>query len=169
MAPVADELPSAKGGLAVPLPERDDRGRVRSPAAARALAKLPRRRDMVPAGFATDPRFEQFAKWRRVWLRNRRAEVCAVTGGCSHGVGAMLNAASWAYASAEFASFVAAETGNVDVFKTAASLQTSARGHDAMAWELAVKEGEARKRTIDPKNDPFLRMFRGDAAEEVKK
>jgi hypothetical protein len=144
LPPVAGEMPSAPEGAAVPLPDRDAHGRIRSSAAARALARLPRRRDMLPAGLVLDSRFKPFNRSRLEWLRKRRAEVCTATGGCSHGVGAMLNAAAWSYAAGEFAAMLAAERGDVDLFQTAASLTTTARGHDAMAWDLAVKESKQR-------------------------
>src|SRR5581483_4719769 len=115
LAPVIGEQRAAPDGAAVPLPERDSHGKVRSSAAARALARLPRRRDMMPANLACDPRFEPFNRSRQDWLRKRRAEVCASTGACSHGVGAMLNAASWSYAAGEFAAALAAETGDVEM------------------------------------------------------
>jgi hypothetical protein len=162
--PAANELPSPVAGAAVPLAEgRDAQGRIRSTATAKALASLPRRREMVPATLACDPRFAAYDRSRREWLRKRRSEVCSATGGVSHGVGAMLNAAAWSYAAAEFAAALAAETGNVDLFKASASLATTARGHDRMAWELASIEGATRHDESDP-----LAAIRAAAAERSR-
>ncbi len=148
-APVEGELPQPNAGAAgaAPLADgRDGKGRLRSSAAASALAKLPRRSKYLPRTYACDPRFEPFNRSRVEWLAKRRGEVCDATGAVSHGVGAMLNAAAWSYAAGEFLSALAAERGDPELFKQAASLTTTARGHDRMAWELAVLEGQTRPR-----------------------
>jgi hypothetical protein len=140
-----DEQPFAPAGAAVPLAAgRDAAGRVRSTAAARALAKLPRRGSVLPRKIACDPRFEPHNRRRLEWLRARRAELYAATGGVSHGVGAMLASAAWLYAGSEFAAELGAASGNVDWLKTSAALSTQARGHDMGAWEMAVREAKVR-------------------------
>ena len=141
-----DELPFAPAGAAVPLGEgRDRSGRLRTSAAARAMAKLPRRGAFVPRKLACDPRFEPHNRRRLEWLKARRSELAAATGGVSHGVGAMLAAAAWQHAAGEFAAELGAETGNVELFKTAATLSSTARQHDLAAWELACREAQARR------------------------
>ena len=67
-----------------------------------------------------------------------------MTGGVSHAVGAMLSAAAWLYAAGEYAAERAAASGDVDMFKSAASLTATARTHDMGAWEMAVREQAAR-------------------------
>ena len=149
-----DEQPYTEPGQAAPLVVRDGRGRVTSTAAARALAKLPRRDVYVPRRIACDPRFEAHNRRRTEWTRNRRRELYEATGGVSHGVGAMVAAAGWLYAAGEFAAELAAQTGDLDGFKSAASLAATARTHDFGAWELAVREGKARIGRGDP-NTPW--------------
>ncbi len=141
-----DEQPFASADLALPLEGgRDRSGRIRTAAAASAMAKLPRRGAFLPRKLACDPRFEVHNRRRLEWLRARRLELAAATGGVSHGVGAILAAAAWQHAAGELAAELAAEQGNVELFKTAATLTATARQHDLAAWELAVREGQARK------------------------
>lgn len=143
-----DELPQAQAAGADPLSTgRDERKRVRTTAAARAMAKLPRRDRFVPRKFACDPRFEPHNRRRLEWQRRRMAELQAAHGGVSHGVGAMLSAAAWLYAGGEFAAELAAESGDVEQFKVAATLTSTARQHELAAWELSAREAQARPRT----------------------
>lgn len=140
-----NEQPFAPAGAPVPLEGgRDRSGRVRTAEAARAMAKLPRRGAFLPRKLACDPRFEPHNRNRHDWLRARRAELYAATGGVSHGVGAMLASAAWMYSAAEFAAELGAEQGNADMFKASSSLSSTARQHDLAAWELAVREAQAR-------------------------
>jgi hypothetical protein len=146
-----DEQPSPEPGQAAPLVRRGDRGRVADSASARALAKLPRRDRYVPRAIACDPRFAVHNRRRVEWTRKRRQELHEATGGVSHGVGAMIAAAGWLYAAGEFAAELAAQSGDLEGFRTAASLTATARTHDMGAWELATREGQARPRgPIDP-------------------
>lgn len=146
-----DEQPTPEPGQAAPLVRRADRGRVADTASARALALMPRRGRYVPRAIACDPRFEVHNRRRVEWTRNRRRELYEATGGVSHGVGAMVAAAGWLYAAGEFAAELAAQTGDLDGFKSAASLTATARTHDIGAWELATREGQVRPRApIDP-------------------
>jgi hypothetical protein len=138
-----DEQPS-KAAEADPLATgRDAAGKVRDTASARALAKLPRRTKILPRKLATDPRFEPHNRRRLEWQRKRVAELAGAHGHVSHGVGAMLNAAAWLYAGAEFAAELAAETGDLDMFKVSASLSGTARQHELASWELSAREASA--------------------------
>jgi hypothetical protein len=140
-----DELPQAQAGGADPLATgRDAAQRVRTTAAARAMARLPRRSRFLPRKLACDPRFEPHNRRRLEWQRKRLAELSAAHGGVSHGVGAMLNAAAWLYAGGEFAAELAAEAGDLEGFKAAATLTSTARQHELAAWELAAREAQAR-------------------------
>jgi hypothetical protein len=58
----------------------------------------------------------------------------------------MLAAAAWLYSGGEFCAERAAASGDVELFKAAASLSATARTHDMGAWELATREAEARRR-----------------------
>lgn len=139
----ADELAPAQAAGPDPLAAGRDSGkRVRTTEAARALAKLPRRPRNVPRNIACDPRFAPYNARRLEWQRKRMAELQASHGHVSHGVGAMLNAAAWLYAAGEFAAELAAGDGNVEGFKTAATLTSTARQHELTAWELASREAQ---------------------------
>lgn len=141
-----DEQPTAQAAGADPLATgRDDRKRVRTTAAARAMAKLPRRSRFVPRALACDPRFVAHNRRRLEWQRKRMAELQTAHGGVSHGVGAMLNAAAWLYAGGEFAAERAAESGDIELFKLAAMLTGTARQHELAAWELSAREATTRK------------------------
>jgi len=139
-----DEQPYAQAGAAAPLVIRGADGRVADSASARAMAKMPRGAAFVPRKIKCDPRFLVHNRRRLEWLRRRRTELHEMTGGVSHAVGAMLSAAAWLYAAGEFAAERAAETGEIDLFKSAASLTATARTHDMGAWELSVREQAAR-------------------------
>lgn len=139
-----DEQRFVRADAPAPLVARDDRGRVVSSAAARALAKMPRAGSFLPRSVKCDARFGVHNRRRLTWLRRRRAELAQLTGEVSHGVGAMLAAAAWLYAGGEYCCERAAETGDTDLFRVAASLTATARTHDFGAWELAVREADAR-------------------------
>ena len=151
-----DEQPTA-AGLAGPLATaRDAGGRVRGTAAARALAKLPRRSPFLARKLTCDPRFEPHNHTRLEWLKGRRNELAAMTGGVSRGVGAMLASAAWLYAAGEFMAERGAETGDADLFKAAASLTATARQHDLAAWELSTREGKVRAEAATPETLPWF-------------
>jgi hypothetical protein len=141
-----DEQQRAPADRAEPLKTgRDERMRVRTTEAARALAKLPRRQTFVPRKLATDPRFEPHNRRRLEYLKRRRAELTDTWGGVSHGVGALLASEAWLWAAGEFASELGAETGSGEHFKTASVLYAQAKGLSAAAWEMASAEGEKRR------------------------
>ena len=125
----ADEQPQAQRVGPDPLVlGRDQKTkRVLTSEAARALAKLPRRRKLLPRSVACDPAFERFYRDSITWLKGRIAEHHASHGGVSRGVGAMLNQARWLWAGAEFASERAAQQGDVAGFREAAALSSHAR------------------------------------------
>ena len=141
-----DEQPSAQAAGADPLATgRDAAQRVRTTAAARAMAKLPRRSRFLPRSLACDARFEPHNRRRLEWQRKRMAELQAAHGHVSHGVGAMVAAAAWLYAGGEFAAELAAQGGDVEGFRTAATLTSTARQHDFAAWELCAREAQVRR------------------------
>lgn len=140
-----DEQPSPPAGGAGPLATgRDAAGRIRSSAAARALAKLPRRSAFVPRKLACDPRYEVHNRRRLEYLRHRRDEHLRAWGHVSHGVGAMLSSAAWLWSAGEFASELGAEGGDAEHFKTASALYAQAKQLEAAAWELNEREARAR-------------------------
>jgi hypothetical protein len=109
------------------------------------MAQLPRRGAFIPRKLACDARFEPHNHRRLEWLKARRLEIAQATGAVSHGVGAMLAAAAWGYAGGEFASELAAETGDVELFKVAATLTSTARQTDMACWEMANREAKTRQ------------------------
>ncbi len=130
---------------------RDARGQVRTPEAARALAKLPRRRDVLPATVACHPDFEVHYRRRLDWRDRRRAELVLVgRGHLSHGVGARLNLAAWLFAGSEFAAEQGAKTGNLALLGTAANLGAKADRLDWSAYHLAVREAALRDEHLTP-------------------
>lgn len=153
----ADEQPPAQAVGADPLATgRDANKRVRTPAAARAMAKLPRRGRFVPRAIACDPRFEAHNRRRLEWQQRRTAELQTAHGGVSYGVAAMLNAAAWLYAAGEFAAERAAETADVEAFKQAAALTSTARQHELAAWELAAREAQTRPKAASALADRVM-------------
>lgn len=146
-----DEQPFAQAVGPDPIASgRDAAGKLRSAAAARAMAQLPRRSRFIPKKLACDPRFASHNAHRLEWQRKRMAELQAAHGHVSHGVGAMLNAAAWLYAGGEFAATLAAEAGDPEGFKAAASLTSTARQHELAAWELAAREAQTRPKARNP-------------------
>lgn len=139
----ADEQPKAQAAGPDPISSgRDSLGKIRSSDAARAMAKLPRRSRFMPRKLACDPRFAPHNARRLEWQRKRLAELATAHGHADHSVGAMVNAAGWGYAAGEFAAELAAETGDLDLFKTAAHLTSVARQNDMAAWEMCARAGE---------------------------
>jgi len=153
----AAEQPPAQAAGADPLAAGRDpvTKRLRTTEAARALAKLPRRSRHLPRAIVCSPGFEPHNRRRLEWQSKRMAELQAAHGGVSHGVGAIINAAAWLHAGGEFAAEQAAATGNVELFKTAASLTGQARQHELTAWELCSREAVAR-----PVESPRERIMR---------
>jgi hypothetical protein len=145
-----DEQARPPGGAAPLVTDRDAAGRVRSSAAARQLASLPRRFAFVPRKLACDPRFEPHNRRRLEYLRRRRAELCTAWGHVSHGVGAMLAGEAWLWAAGEMAAELGAASADAESFKTASSLYAQAKQLAASAWELAEREAAAKpKAQID--------------------
>ncbi len=144
-----NELPKAQAVGPDPLQTgRDPKTkRLQTSEAARAMAKLPRKSRFVPKALACNPRFASHNVRRLEWQRKRLAELHTAHGGVSHGVGAMLNAAAWLYSAGEFAAELAAESGDIELFKSAASLTSTARQHELAAWELSAREAQARPKT----------------------
>jgi hypothetical protein len=144
----ADEQPPPATDVADPLADgRDRQGRVRTREAASALARLPRRRDLLPAVLgASSPEFEPHYKRRLEWREHRRSELVALgRGALSFGVLARLNHAAWLFAGAEFAAAQAAKTGRLDLLSTSATLAAQADRLDWSAYHMACREARLRE------------------------
>ncbi len=158
-----DEQPYTEAAGAGALVTRGPGGRLDGTASARALAKMPRGTRYVSRDVVCDPKFTPHNRRRLRWLRKRRAELHEMTGGVSHGVGAMLAAASWLYAAGEFCCELAAEKADPELFKVAGNLTATARTHDMGAWEMATREAQARPKVW---RDP-LAAFRRPEDDEL--
>jgi hypothetical protein len=160
-----DEQPDAQATGPDPIAAgRDATGKVRSTAAAVALAKLPRKSKFIPRKLSCDQRFEPHNRRRLEWQRKRLAELQAAHGAVSYGVGAMVNAAAWLYAGAEFAAELAAESGDPEGFRAAGSLSSTARQHELASWELSAREAQNRPKT--PAAVPWLTSGDDDSKEK---
>jgi hypothetical protein len=80
-------------------------------------------------------------------------------GSVSAGVGAIVESAAQTLAASRFVHLLAAETGDAELFKQAATLASTARQHELAAWELAAREAGARPRPALPN---LLSMFGGE-------
>jgi hypothetical protein len=148
-----DEQPMPPIAIADPLADGRDpvTKRVRTREAASALARLPRRRDVLPEVLACAPGFERHYRHRLEWRDRRRGELLAVGRGVlSHGVGARLDRAAWLFAGSEFASELGAKSGDVAMFATAGQLAAQADRLDWSAYHMAVREAQVREQTVDP-------------------
>ncbi|RYZ03759.1 MAG: hypothetical protein EOO73_26350 [Myxococcales bacterium] len=92
-----------------------------------------------------DPRYRPFARWGARYGAHRRRELARAHGGSiSAGVGALVESAAHAMAASRFVQSLAAEAGDAEAFKQAASLACIARQHELAAWELAAREAACR-------------------------
>jgi hypothetical protein len=142
-----DEQPTPPTRLTDPFAEGRDpvTKRVTTREAAQALRRLPRRTDVLPGSLACHPDFTRHYRHRLEWRDRRRGELLAVgRGAMSHGVGARLDRAAWLFAGSEFASELAAKTGDVEMFATAGQLAAQADRLDWSAYHMAVREAELR-------------------------
>jgi hypothetical protein len=143
----ADEQPMPPAAITDPLAEGRDpvTKRIRTREAAAALARLPRRRDVLPKALACHADFQKHYRHRLEWRDRRRGELLAVgRGQLSHGVGARLDRAAWLFAGSEFASELGAKTGDVALFAMAGQLAAQADRLDWSAYHMAVREASLR-------------------------
>ncbi len=86
--------------------------------------------------------------WTVVWLRHRLKEYCEIHGYASAGVCASLERAAEQYADSDFLRATAASSGSKDIANAlhqASRHAQLARSHELAAWELAAREGAAKK------------------------
>lgn len=147
-----DEQPRPEAGRADPLVTgRDELKRVRTTAAAQALARLPRRGRYLPRAIACAEDFKPYEGRRAAYIDGRRSELHAAWGALSRGVCAMLYAESWLWAGTEYAAEKGARTGDIEHFKTSGTLAMQAKQLAAAAWELASREAvvKPKAKTVD--------------------
>lgn len=158
-----DELPSpvpAPTGPVAGVTRRQD-GTVNTPEAARALGrqgglvKAKRVRLARSLGLSADSlQCEGFAPYRRAasaFRRHHTSELALQSGGS---VGAapcsMVASAALQLAASRFLFDQAAMTGDPAIFKTASTLSNDSRQNLLAAYELAVREAEARAKAAGP-------------------
>jgi hypothetical protein len=159
----ADELPSATP----PNTDRADRGPDGRflPGNRTATAKRIRpgpQGALVALEARADPYWQAANRWSKQYSSHRRAELTSLHGGeLSAGVSAMIESASHALGDARYLRAKAAETGDPEMLKTAASLAKDARQAERDAWALAAHEAAARPKKaadypwlIQPKKEP---------------
>ena len=78
------------------------------------------------------------------------AELQDAHGFVSSGAGAMLVSAGWLYAAGECAAELAGESLDFDLFRTAASLTSTARQHELAAWKLGAARVRRARRGAAP-------------------
>lgn len=86
--------------------------------------------------------------WTRTWLRHRLKEYVEIHGYASAGVCALLERAAEQYADGDFLRASIASSGSQDIAEglhQAARHAQLARSHELAAWELAAREGAAKK------------------------
>jgi hypothetical protein len=128
-------------------------GTVRTTAAAKALASLPRRGRYLPREIEAAEDFKPYELRRRDYLEGRAGELYRAWGPSSRGVLAMVYAESWLWAGSEYSNEKGARTGEIDHFKTAGTLAMQAKQLAAAAWELADRESTVRSHDDGP--DPW--------------
>ncbi|GMV19951.1 MAG: hypothetical protein AMXMBFR56_81750 [Polyangiaceae bacterium] len=130
---------------------RDGKGRITSSEKAREMARLRHvRPDFVRVEVACTPEFEPFNRRRQELVRQRVAELHAMFGGVSAGIGSMLRAWGWAVAFGEYLAHQAAQTGNPELMEQSGRALARASVELAKAYELAGKEHKARPKPPAP-------------------
>lgn len=160
-----DEQPFPQPDRADPLTSgRDAAGKIRTTAAATALAKLPRRGRYVPREIGCAEDFKPYEGRRRDYIEGRRGELYRAWGPLSRGVCAMLYAESWLWSGSEYSAEKGARTGEIDHFKTAGALSMQAKQLSAAAWELAEREAKVSRATTNP-HDALIAALSSEATQ----
>lgn len=145
-----DELPKP-GRDAGALIVRDGGGRVRDSEAARRLASMRKAMpDFVRREIACAGDFKPFNRYRREWTRKRIAELHEATGGCSVAVAALVRAAGWGVAFGEYLATQGAESLDATTIEQSGKVLARASLESQKAYELAVREGSARRAQAPP-------------------
>jgi hypothetical protein len=152
-----DELPDAVPADAVPLTGvvRRQNGTVLTSEAARALGrrgglkKAGRVRLARSLGIEGLERLEAFAPYRRsaaAFRRHHCRDLARQAGGeLGAGPSSMVASAALQLAASRFVFAQASETGDANLFKVASSLSNDSRQNLLAAYELAIREAQARR------------------------
>jgi hypothetical protein len=154
-----DELPAPMAGVVVPLARRPN-GTIADSAAAKALgarggaAKASKRALLTGLGLANlgdEDAFKPY--WVAVddWVKNHLEVLAGMTGGAvGPGPASIIGTAGVQLAASRFFSDQGTKSGSPKLFETASKLGDASRQNLLAAYELARREGEARKNNIDP-------------------
>jgi hypothetical protein len=93
-----------------------------------------------------DPLYSVCLKDAQKYRKYRARELCVAHGYVSAGANALLSSAALALAASRFVYAKVAETGEIGLLKLASQLADSARQNELTAWEMAAREGTARKK-----------------------
>lgn len=93
-----------------------------------------------------DPEYKKALKDAAVYRKYRSRELCVAHGYVSAGASSLLTTASLALAASRYLYGRVCVTGDVALLKTASQLADSARQNELAAWELAAREGTARRK-----------------------
>lgn len=140
---------------------RDGHGKIRSTEAARALASL-RRPKLVPIKYTFLDRFVPHNARRLEWQQQRLEELTRLFGEVSVGVAALIGAAGWHHAAAEFAHEQGLRNDDIEQFGLATRFSNAARANVLSAFDLCKSEAEVRRR-----NDPNAGNSMGELLTQI--
>ena len=122
-----------------------------------------RGRDGLKSDFRSHKAFKSYEKAAAYFRRVHTAELARLGGGvCGSGPSSMVASAALALAASRFLYSLAAAKADPGLFKQASQLANDSRQNLMAAYEMVVREAKARETAVDPQNDPFLRLLRGD-------
>lgn len=98
---------------------------------------------------AVDQAYGKCLKYAASYRKHRARELCVAHGYVSAGASALLATASLALAASRYLYERVAITGETDLLMKAHKLADSARQNELAAWELAAREGVARRKAQD--------------------
>lgn len=116
-----------------------------TPELMQVLSRM-RRPRLIPQKYTFLDAFVPHNEHRLQWQQERLHELQEAHGEVSSAVAALIGAAGWHHAAAEYANEQAAITGNMDHFALATRFSNAARGNVLSAWDLCQREAETRRR-----------------------
>jgi hypothetical protein len=163
----ADELPPASPGVPA-RPDRDAAGRFLpgNALAGQARVRAGANGALSKLDAKADPAWQSARRWGQRAAQHRIRELAPLHGGSlSAGVCALIVDACDLRADARYIAAKARAEGSADLARAAASLLASARQCERDAWEIAHREGEARRRST-PWAPPWLANAAAEPAQD---
>lgn len=149
-------LPADPAAQTAPLARRED-GTIANSEAAKELgrrggeARANKKRLLQGLGLANlsaEAAFKPYWDSVQAWVEAQLTETTIAAGGyLGPGPASIIGSAGVALAASRFFSDEAARTGNLQLFISAGRLSETSRQHLLAAYELAVREGKARRET----------------------